>query len=504
MRIVRNGNKIRKKEQIVKEENKKNIVYRYWNSQDNQKQFLEELFVKLKFKSLSDWKNVTNREIVANGGGGILGKYKSNFRNALKTLYPDYSWEFDRKERNYWKDYDNLCDFAMKLYTKYDLTSLEQLEKISYQTIRKENGTGILNLFGRNFLNYLREIFPNYPWATHKHVKSGHWDDKTNQREFLISLVQKLNLNSIEELKNVKLPQLLKNGAGKLPTMYSFNIPLLLKSALPEYEWKSVRKPRGFWISIENQLAFMNDLKEKLKLNSIEDWKNVTSEEIVSNGGSGLLNHYNNNLQLLLSTIFPTINWSAQLKEKIIHYMRKYDVNRKEDWYRIGTYSFKHLFQGLKTLFPSYTWNKHFFSHRSKKSKQRIVFVCLNQIFNGRYPLIEDYILHRSLLSQDIKNHLEIDVFLPSLNLAVEYQGEQHYEDIPSAFSQVELYSNRDQSKVKLCNSLNISLLVIPYWWDSSLFSLKSTLSLAVSQNSFPWKNVINNHTLEKSFIIYV
>ena len=61
-------------------------------------------------------------------------------------------------------------------------------------------------------------------------------------------------------------------------------------------------------------------------------------------------------------------------------------------------------------------------------------------------------------------------------NIAIEYHGQHHYEDIPDGFSNLETNKNRDTEKEKLCSEHGIQLIVIPYWWDNKLDSLRETL----------------------------
>ena len=67
-------------------------------------------------------------------------------------------------------------------------------------------------------------------------------------------------------------------------------------------------------------------------------------------------------------------------------------------------------------------------------------------------------------------------------NIAIEYHGKQHYEDIPAAARTSETYKYRDLEKQKVCSEHGIQLIVIPYWWDNKIDSLRET-----------WDNKLNS-----------
>lgn len=69
----------------------------------------------------------------------------------------------------------------------------------------------------------------------------------------------------------------------------------------------------------------------------------------------------------------------------------------------------------------------------------------------------------------------ELDVYLPRLKLAFEYQGEQHYVDIHTLGSKWH-QKQRDQDKKEACKKHEITLIEIPYWWDFKHASLTSTI----------------------------
>jgi hypothetical protein len=66
-------------------------------------------------------------------------------------------------------------------------------------------------------------------------------------------------------------------------------------------------------------------------------------------------------------------------------------------------------------------------------------------------------------------------VFLPSLALAIEYQGETHYFS-GHLFGQASNRQRADKIKHSFATSIGITLISVPYWWDKSPNSLAATI----------------------------
>lgn len=70
---------------------------------------------------------------------------------------------------------------------------------------------------------------------------------------------------------------------------------------------------------------------------------------------------------------------------------------------------------------------------------------------------------------------VELDIFIPQLSLAFEYQGKQHYKNI-YAIGEHRTVQERDNLKQVLCEKANITLIEVPYWWEGSVDTLAATI----------------------------
>jgi len=57
------------------------------------------------------------------------------------------------------------------------------------------------------------------------------------------------------------------------------------------------------------------------------------------------------------------------------------------------------------------------------------------------------------------------DIYIPTLAVALEYQGLQHYQG-HYIYGDTKYYNERDDEKRKACKSMGISLIEVPYWWQ--------------------------------------
>ena len=88
----------------------------------------------------------------------------------------------------------------------------------------------------------------------------------------------------------------------------------------------------------------------------------------------------------------------------------------------------------------------------------------LEEIFKVPFKKARPDFLNNPVTGGDF--NLELDCYSPDLNLAVEYNGQQHYKFIPFFHKNKESFYNqkyRDELKRRMCKDNMITLIEVPY-----------------------------------------
>ena len=111
-----------------------------------------------------------------------------------------------------------------------------------------------------------------------------------------------------------------------------------------------------------------------------------------------------------------------------------------------------------------------------KKKSQRKLFEVVKKLF----PNVEckfDY-KHPDLVFDNSNARMELDIWVPELSIAFEYQGFQHFESVSFWGGDVafEKLRARDQEKKATCEEKGIHLIEIDNSWDGKTSSIKDIL----------------------------
>ena len=485
----------------------------FWEDKSNILHFLNEIKEKYNFNTPNDWNNLSTKQIQLHGGSSLL-QYHSLYD--IKCLAcPEGKLLFDKpnsmKPFGYWKNRENILQFLNKVKEKYNLQSPDDWNEISQKEIYSMGGGVLLNKFSLYELKCLACPEGKVIFDKPKQTK-GFWEDKNNILQFLNEIKEKYNLNSPNDWNNLSTKQIQLHGGNSLFQQFSlYDIKCL---ACPEGKLLFDKpKPSGYWKDKENILSFLFELKMKYKLYSANDWNDITQIHIQSNGGGSLLCKYS--MYELKCMAYPegesifdkpihvkssTFWENKQNRDDFFEKLKeKYNLYSPNDWKRLSTdqirseggnwlfYTHNEYLQNTQIEFEIFNEDnekkylsyslKDLLESNFKRSSQRWLFLQIQKLFPGE-EIVEDYF--HSEISRESGFSVQFDIFLIHKKIAIEYHGRHHYEDFPSAFAPLETHQTRDLEKEKLCNKYGIQLIIIPYWWDNKLDSLRETLYSAI------------------------
>lgn len=258
----------------------------HWNSQENQRIFIEEFAKRNEITSHQLWGKVTTKHFKTEGGWGILSKYNGSIFFMLRTLYPGFLSVIASSSS---KEFKWARQWFVNIQSEYP---------------KKLNEEVLTSKFKR---------------------PSGWWSVKENQRSFLETLAKKLDMKDPRDWAKVDIRTIIDNGGRGLLEFhkrliialeYVFPGRTLRMQNIEEKEipwnadWWKV-KPQDYWSSSQNQKRFLDDVARKFDVKSPRDWGKVTREDIVKEGGLSLLGKYNSLLGILRHH-FPGISSSQK------------------------------------------------------------------------------------------------------------------------------------------------------------------------------------------------
>ena len=469
---------------------------KYFSSIDHQREFMDQLYSKLNLSSFDDWIDVTRNKIIENGGKSlVIHYYKNDLKQLFTSIYPHYPWRDENIKANsheYFKSKENQKEFMERLFVKLKLRSLNDWLRVPIYKITNEGGKSLLNYYYSSDLSHLlSSLYPSHPWnfLRLKVNSYKYFSSIDHQREFMDQLYSKLNLSSFDDWLYITRHKMIENGGKSLVIHYENDLKQLFTSIYPHYPWRDDDQQT---MGMRKQRRMMEEMFEKLGLKELDDWVTVSRMKFFRVGGRRLAEYYNYDMKSLLQSVYPHQQWKfSNLKFRpFTHYYKslsfsliklkelkeKFDIEQKRDWYRLPLNPDWqiNLYHSLKLIYPNERWARSLFEFRSKKTNQRILYVHIKKIYT-RHRVFENY-RHPQLFFSDMP--IELDIFIPAVNLALEYQGEQHFDDMPAGFSNNEHSLSRDSEKEILSTLHSISVVHIPFWWDRSLPSLLSSLPL--------------------------
>ena len=380
-------------------------------------------------------------------------------------------------------------------------------------------------------IEILRTIYPKkkfLPWlfaGKGKKVPKDTWSIKENRVNYIKWLKRYLKLKKLSSFYKLMRKDYNHNyGTGLLGsinprTKKQFTVLELLSEAYPKYAWIPwlfEDSPNKFWQDKKNHKLFFDWVlkKQKIKVTSKKIY-NLNSTKFKELGGANILNFYDNFFNCLES-IYPKIKfdrfkffhkgrgfWEDRENHKLAiqHLGKELGIKKCNDWYTVMYDDFEEAgiisvlgFQEYKGSYakciiknlPKCKLNESKFDRSFKyEYRARRFAVCIY----GERNVIKNH--HPKFL-----NGLELDISIPKKNLAIEYNGKQHYIYIPHFHRNRKNFLNslaNDKKKIELSAKNNVNLIVIKYnEWDgfpkSFLNIIQNKFGLSKTERSNFWR----------------
>jgi hypothetical protein len=249
-------------------------------------------------------------------------------------------------------------------------------------------------------------------------------------------------------------------------------------------------------------------LGKELGYSKPEDWYQITKKDLISNYGVSPYSNWGGNARHAAWILFPDFDWKPWLFKAVPHgfwqsdyncrnYMRwlekQLGISKTEDWYRVQSIDFRNqsgvgfikiacsgsILRAVTYLYPDYPWKPEKF--RAGFRAQKRLHACVCALYEGK--LVKFNYLHPEMRFAESNTKMELDIFLPELDLAFEYQGEGHFFAVETWGGEKGLkkQKERDAEKRRACASRGITLIEIAYSWDGSKAKLEQMIEAKLS-----------------------
>ena len=291
-----------------------------WKNEKYLKEYMLELQKELNFNTPEAWYYVTREDFVNFYGNTPITKY--GIVGMLKYLYPQYQFDKDKfiqnnnyklicnriqeinnmtteeLENEYNKPFYNFINCENKrlpeilwknkelqkisllwLGKKLGYTKSEHWYNISKEKIKENELSGLLVHNNGGHVQLIMSVFNDYNLLEWKFLIAPHnfWDNKENQKKYIIWLGKKLGYTKMEDWYKISWYDFIMNNGRSIVKKYSPYYQVIIDT-FPEYEWE-IGKFKN--LKTEGKIHdWLNEHSEKLHINNIThkykpEWANL-------------------------------------------------------------------------------------------------------------------------------------------------------------------------------------------------------------------------------------
>ena len=162
-----------------------NTQYGYWNNKNNQRDFMDQLGNRLKYKEMNAWYGVAIKQIDENGGVTLLNKYGGSPSKLVMAVYDTHQWQQSHfnTQHGYRNNKDNQRDFMDQLGYRLGYKVMKDWYGITKKILAKWDI--LLDMYGNSPSKLVMTVYDTYQWQqSHFNTHYGYWNNKNNQRPY--------------------------------------------------------------------------------------------------------------------------------------------------------------------------------------------------------------------------------------------------------------------------------------------------------------------------------
>jgi len=380
---------------------------RFWEDEENHRNYLLWLAHKLRFRRMEQWYSVTGKDFIRNHGYTILTYYRSCPSEMLRSLFPEYDWcewLFPAAPKTFWDSVENQRRFIEWLGHEMGVRCWDDWYRVTERNVKQHGGDGLLTRYDYSLLGILSSLFPEHDWKPwlFGRTPKGFWDQPENRRRYMLWLGEQLGFRKIEDWYRVTSRDFQRHrGSTPLRSRHLGSIPAVLADAFPEYPWDLRRfrkrvtgsgkiiRPPGFWMVRANRVRYLRGLGRQLGFRRPADWYRVTALDLQRHQGFGVLVYYRSCAVRAAMELYPKYPWKEWLfqcvpkdfwnqpenRRRYMHWLgQQLGFRRPADWYRVTGADFdRHRGAQCRSqygrwpatavmdLYPKYPWKEWLF-----------------------------------------------------------------------------------------------------------------------------------------------
>lgn len=215
----------------------------YWDSEKNQRGFLEKLAASKGVKEAADWRKVSYNDVLEHGGRRLLAKHGDSLLLALQAAWPEAGVQPEHMAtlpRNYWASAERRRQFLDSLAEEFGVQQPEDWQRVGEELTRR--GSSLLRYYGSvaamikdSTVGSLVDATAQGVLKVRRRVPASFWETEDNVAKFVRAAADQLGVKEVHDWYRVSHKQLeALQGAGLLRKM---SLVEALQIAYPGEEW---------------------------------------------------------------------------------------------------------------------------------------------------------------------------------------------------------------------------------------------------------------------------